>query len=252
MFQIKKIFLFCVLCTIFNMSLFAKQEVIIYGDNSYPPYSYMEKGEAKGIYVDILTKAFDKMTNYKITIKMIPWKRGIYYIKRGNAFALFPPYYSKERLSWMEFSEPIIKEEIAVFGKEKKLQGKTKWPEDFYGDTIGINSGFGLYTLGGKKFGDAVKNGKIKIDAMGGNRTNLKKLNKDRFDFYINDKLVDISSHPTIKRGMVIHTNDGHLGFTQQNKQYTFSKEFQDEFNTIINDMKSSGEIQKILEDYMK
>jgi polar amino acid transport system substrate-binding protein len=252
MFQVKKLLLVSILFSFFNSILFAKQEVVVYGDNSYPPYSYIEKGEPKGIYVDILKKAFSKMSNYKIKIKMIPWKRGIHYIKKGKAFALFPPYYTKERLLWMMFSEPILPEEIVVFGKDNNLKGKEKWPEDFFGYTIGVNSGFNLYSMGGEKFGDAVKYGKIKVDAIGGNTRNLKKLEKDRFHFYINDKLVNISQYPSIKRGMIINTNNGYLGFTTKNKNYKFTKEFKDNFNQIIKNMKKSGEINDILKSYVK
>jgi hypothetical protein len=35
--------------------LYASQTVELSGDKNYPPYSYTEKGIAKGVYVDILT-----------------------------------------------------------------------------------------------------------------------------------------------------------------------------------------------------
>jgi len=246
-------FFFLVLFTFLFMQniLFAKQKVVIYGDESYPPYSYSENGEGKGIYVDILRRAFDKMTNYEIIIKMIPWKRGTSYIKNGEAFALFPPYYTKKRLSWMLFSEPILEEEIVVFGKAVNLKGKTKWPEEFYGYTIGMNRGFSPYGAGGTRFGDAHKAGRIKIEEASSTEQNLKKLERDRFLFYINDKFIDIQPYPSIIQGMTINMNFGHLGFTKQNDEYKFMKDFKNTFDQIIKDMKESNEIKKVVDKYI-
>ncbi len=251
--MVEKKFILLVLCVLFmNSMLFAKQQVTIYGDDSYPPYSYKENNEAKGIYVDILKLAFSKMENYEIIIKMIPWKRGLKYIKQGEAFALFPPYHDKDRLLWMIFSEPILKEEIIVFGKDVNLKGKTKWPDDFYGYTIGMNRGFTPYGVGGAAFGDAYTAGKIKIEEANTTEQNLKKLVRDRFLFYIYDKLLDIGPYPSIKRGIVINTNDGHLGFTKKNVNYMFMSDFKDTFNQIIKNLKNSNEIHEIIEKYLK
>ena len=44
------------LCCI-NGAAAAQQQVVLYGDDDYPPYSYVERGEFKGIYVDLLKQA---------------------------------------------------------------------------------------------------------------------------------------------------------------------------------------------------
>jgi|GEM_PF-4324324 polar amino acid transport system substrate-binding protein len=36
-------------------------DVVVYADEAYPPYSYAEKGEARGIYAEIFRKAFAQM-----------------------------------------------------------------------------------------------------------------------------------------------------------------------------------------------
>jgi len=231
--------------------LFAQHHVVIYGDESYPPYSYSENGQAKGIYVDILKLAFSKMTNYEVTLKTLPWKRALRYIKSGEAFALYPPYHTQQRLPWMSFSEPILQEEIVVFGKEQNLKGKTKWPEDFYGHTIGLNRGFSPYALGGVAFGDAFQAKKIKTEEANTTEQNFKKLERERFPFYINDKFLDISPYPSIKKGMTVNINFGHLGFTKQNDNYKFITDFKNTFDQIIKDMKESNEIKKILDKYI-
>jgi len=238
---------------LFNQNpIFAKQQVIIYGDDNYPPYSYKENGVAKGIYVDILKKAFSQIKNYNVTIKMVPWKRGLNYIKTGKGIAIFPPYFIDKRTTWMLYSEPILQEQVVVFGTAEKLKGKVKWPEDFYGFTFGINRGFALSGLGGKKLEKAVKDGKIKIQEANSNKLNFKKLENNRIDFYLNDKKINISQFPSIKRGIFTVSNWGHLGFTKKDKNFVFLSDFQKKFNQEIKKMKESNAIKKIVETYMK
>lgn len=64
----------------------AKQDVFIYGESNYPPYTWIDNGEFRGIYVDIFNKAFEKMEDYNIQLKAVPWERGLFLL-------------SKERLS---------------------------------------------------------------------------------------------------------------------------------------------------------
>ncbi|MGR6874811.1 substrate-binding periplasmic protein [Pseudomonas sp. HK3] len=233
-----------------NLAL-AKEEVTIYGDKNYPPYSYEVNGIPKGIYVDVLNLAFSNMPDYDITIQMIPWSRGIKYIEVGKGLALFPPYYLEARTPWMLFSESILKENVAVFGKSENLEDKTKWPEDFYGYKIGLTRGYNPFSMGGDNFGKAVKSEKITIEEANSNHENLIKLEKGRIDFYITDQLIDIKPYPLIKRGMIVNTNHGYLGFTQKNEVFKYKADFIQQFNRIIIDLKQSGEIQKIVEHYV-
>lgn len=248
----KLIFLAVTLFLFTQSNLFAKQPVVIYGDSNYPPYSYLENNKPKGVYVEILEMAFSKMKDYDVTIKCIPWKRGMTYVKNGTAMALFPPYYTKERTPWMLFSEPILEEQVVVFGKAKNLKGKNKWPEDYYGFKFGWNRGFTTVGLGGAKFADACKSKKIKLWEMNGTTDGLKMIKRDWVTFYLNGKLTDISSYPSIKRGPVTATNNGYLGFTRKGQKFPFLTDFKNKFDKIIKEMKTSKEIEKIVNTYLK
>ena len=68
-------------------------KVLVYGDDSYPPYSYGEEGVAKGIYSDILRRVFEEMPGYEVKLVPIPWERGLKMLKVGQGLALYPPYY---------------------------------------------------------------------------------------------------------------------------------------------------------------
>jgi len=232
--------------------LWATQTVTIYGDDDYPPYSYIEDNKPKGIYVAVLKQVFTKMPDYNVSFRMVSWKLGLACIKRGECMALFPPYFAENRLPWMLYSEPVLSEQILVFGKLEKLKGKTKWPQDFLGYHIGLNSGFNYTALGGNAFADACRTGKIIVQEAENNDLNLKKLEKGRIDFYLNDRLIDISNYPSIVRGIVANTNFGHLGFTRKDAKFKFLSDFRKQFNSIIKEMKTSNQIEKIVQSYIK
>lgn len=229
----------------------ADQEVVIYGDSNYPPYSFEEDSQPNGIYVDILKSAFAKIPGCEVTIEMIPWKRGLTYVRVGEALALFPPYHAEERVPWMLFSEPILEEQVVVFGKSENLKGRTRWPEDFFGFNLGMNRGFNLTALGGEKFAEACESGKIALQEANSSELNLLKLEADRIEFYLNEKLTNISSHPSIKRGIVVSANYGHLGFTRRSENFPFLTDFKNKFDVVIKNMKASKEIDKIVEKYL-
>jgi hypothetical protein len=52
--------------------LAAPQTVILYGDDDYAPYSYVENGVFKGMYIDILRAAADKMPGYRLVLQPRP------------------------------------------------------------------------------------------------------------------------------------------------------------------------------------
>lgn len=253
----KKKWFATLICTLIVWAFFmagwgvAKEQVVVYGDANYPPYSYEENGQPKGVYVDILTKAFSKMEAYDVSIQVRPWKRGIHFIKAGKVLALFPPYFKEERTLWMNFSEPILQEEVIVFGNAENLKGKTVWPEDFYGSKIGMNTGYDTTSMAGEKFTQAIKAGKIELEEANNNEMNLKKLEAGRIDFYINDKLIDITPYPSVKRGISVKYNYGYLGFTRKFESFPYISDFKKEFDEVIKQMKASGEIDKIMAKYL-
>lgn len=248
----------------FSKATFAVNiNVTVYALHDYPPYSYKDDKEIKGIYTKILREAFSRMKGYDVFISATPWKRGLKYLEQGNGFALYPPYYRPiERPYIHPYSVPILEEKVVVFCSEKILQqSRPNWPEDYYGLTIGNNSG---YKLGGEKFWKVSKEGKIKIEETDGNLKNILKLGAGRTDCYINDRLSilwelnrlkksgEYKDHYTkIKEGPVISSEQGFLGFTDRdNGRFYFKNDFVMKFNSIMIEMKTRGEVQKIINNY--
>lgn len=238
----------------------AKQKVIILCDEGYPPYSYAQNGEPKGIYPDILRAIFDKMDGYDITIKPVPWKRGLKEIEKGSAFALLPPYKRPVERPWMDYSDPILSERFVVFLRADLMsQPRASWPDDFKGLTIGKNAGFAVPENDAVK--QAMRQGELAFAEASNAEQNLLKLNARRIDGYINDPTsIESVWNSLLKQGKVrgeirqtvtISNEDGYLGITKaQLDEYPFREDFVKHFNLILADMKASGKIDAIVSSH--
>lgn len=239
--------------------------VTIYADAGYQPYSYADKqGEAAGLYADIVKVAFARMKGYRIKIKPVPWKRGMSMIQNGTAFALYPPYMNlKEEPGTWPYSLPLFEEiVVAVCTREVARKARPHWPEDFYGLTIGNNAGF---LVGGDKFNDAVKAGKIKMEDAADTRTNILKLGMKRIDCYINDRIsIRLTQNELVREGKlpaatlavesaVIARERGFLGFTDRDQgRFPFKTDFVKQFDAVVYDMLRNGEVERIAHDFFK
>jgi polar amino acid transport system substrate-binding protein len=261
----KKILLSIILIFTFQSITIAKTDVVIYGDCSYTPYSYLNnRGEPSGVYVDILKSIFSEMTDYNVLIELVPWNRGMDMIRKGIGFALFPPYYRPER-SYLVHSVPILDEIVVAFCREDTLKKpRSKWPQDYFGLKVGKNSGF---DIGGEEFKQAVIDGKIILEEAMTNRSNILKLIVGRIDVYINDRLSILWSIKELKKqgkyeevtqqklteGTIISVERGYLVFTlMDDNLFDFRDDFIKKFNTILVRMKTDGTIQKIVNNYIE
>jgi polar amino acid transport system substrate-binding protein len=238
--------------------------VTIYSDDSYPPYSYQENGEAKGIYVEILKTAFSRMKGYTVTIKPVLWKRGLGYIETGIGFGIFPPYYRPDIRPWMDVSVPILDESLVFFCNADTLTTpRPNWPQDYAGLKIAHNQGFSTF----KETVDELAKYNITIVNAVGSETNLIKLANRQVDCYDNDRLSILwqlqrlkakgaykpgSTQAEIVEATVISSEKGYLGYTNTDKgAFAYKEDFKAQLDKILADMKESGEIQKIVDQFI-
>lgn len=255
------------ICLWATAAVAAPTDVIVYCDDNYPPYSYEVDGESRGIYPRIMTEAFSRMKGYRVTIRPVPWKRGLRHIQSGDGFAIFPPYFRPdERLYIWPYSVPILQEEVVVVCRDEILRRAAgrRWPDDFFGLTIGMNAGF---ALGGKAFNTAAKEGRITINEAKSNRANILKLGIKRIDCYINDRIAILwelnrlkaeglydegGLHDVLREAVVVSSEWGYLGFTRMDfGRFSFKEDFIRQFNDVIRAMQTSGEIQKIVDQFL-
>lgn len=239
--------------------------VTIYSDDAYPPYSYQIQGKAVGIYPDILRYVFERMPEYRVTIKPVPFVRGLRLLETGKGFALFPPYlYENRRLYIHPYSKPILKEQVVVYCHDqvalKNLPELAKWPEDFFGLTIGINAAF---AIGGDAFWMAAHEGKLRVEEAKDNQENILKMRAKRIDCYINDRLSIAWEIKRLKESGRIDSSDyfalaafvseeyGYLGYTAYAEQFPYKDAFVTHFDEILQEAQASGIVEQVISEYI-
>jgi polar amino acid transport system substrate-binding protein len=231
-------------------AIYAKS-VKILADKDYSPYTYNENKVQKGIYIELINKAFSKIPEYEVEYVPVSWKKSLQLVELGKNIAFIPPFFVKERLNWLSYSEPLINETILVFAKDSINKGRKNFPEDFYELTVCMHRGYDLIGMGGKKFSQAIKNKRITlIEANTGNDC-LNRVKRNIADFHISDRLIDISKFSDIKKGLKIKSNFGYMGFSLRKDKYPHLDDLKDKFNTVIRAMQKSGEIEQIVNDYL-
>lgn len=237
--------------------------VTIYTDDANRPYSYKEKGEAKGIYVSIIKAVFDKMPDYDVTIKPVPWKRGKKMMEEGDGLGLSTAYFHGHDWPYLyPYSLPYASDILNVYcSKETLKKARPNWPEDYQNLTVGRPSGFGGW--GGPKFDEMVNNKTIILKESKGALTQIMKLGAKRVDCIImentsfNLELKNAIKSGTFKAdwekpvpGAEISRNDIYIGYSKkaiQEGKYPFHLDFRQQFDAIIFQMERSGEVNKIL-----
>lgn len=261
-----KIFMLLIVHNIFVSNLYAAQiqEVTILADDSYPPYSFVENNQLKGIYIDII-KASAKIIelHYKVKVTAIPWKRGLLELKQGTAFALLPPYKHIEKRSYIwPYSVPILKEHVVVFCQKNVDLLEYLKPETITNNApldMGMNAG---YLILNKKLEQAKKKKNIVFSENKSTYSNIMKLYHKRLDCYLNDKLSTLwefsklkkeknINFNSIKEVLLVMTQTAHIGYTN-NPTHTFL--FKDDFilrmDQALSSVISSHEYQNIINRY--
>jgi polar amino acid transport system substrate-binding protein len=239
--------------------------VTIYADAGYPPYSYEKDGKPAGLYYEIASAAFQRMRGYKVEVQAVPWKRGMAMLRAGSAFALYPPYMNTRDEPWTwPYSLPLYEERVVAVCRKEVLEAKPRkrWPQDFYGLTIGNNAGF---IVGGDAFDAAVRAGRLRVEEGKDSETNIVKLGLGRIDCYINDRVSiqwtlgqlkaqgKYSQRAELREAAVIAVKQGYLGYTNRdNGRFAYKADFVRQFDNAIDQMKRSGEIDAIVRQFFK
>lgn len=238
--------------------------IVIYGDDGYPPYSYLENGELKGIYTTIIRLALKKMPEYQVELQPVPWKRGLVRLETGENFALYPPYLRPAERPWMDYSDPILAEQLVVYCNSAVTAQRPlkNWPADYTGLRIGLNAGF---LSGGKLFDQAVRDGRLRAVPARSNRHNLLKLLKGRIDCYMNDRLSIVWELGKLRHEKLVEADalevaetaaisaeHGYLGVTNRDGgRFPYKQDFIHKFNAVLREMKQDGEIRSVLDQFL-
>ncbi|XPV76091.1 MAG: substrate-binding periplasmic protein [Desulfovibrio sp.] len=156
----------------------------------YRPYSYTDDGELVGLNIEIVKEAFSR-AGYEVSIKVVPWARGLYLVGSGQVDGMFPVISTPERVEKMMFCrQPIMIERVVLFvrsGESISYNGDLMSLKD---RSFGVVNGFSY----GKRFDEYSKTKVIShIDASASIQTNFRKLLDHRFDILLNEHLAALS-----------------------------------------------------------
>ena len=244
----------------------AVTQVEIIADDNYPPFSYRKGFHSVGLYPQILNAVFAKMPKYQVIIRPLPWRRGLTMMRMGTGFAIFPPYYFPEKRPYLaHYSAPLLQEQVTLFCSRQYLdQLKVKlnketvhWPDDFEGAVIGINPG---YLLLDDAFWQRHRSGFYRIEEGINNRKNLLKVASGRMSCLVNSRMsvfwdlqnlvqekADILADEIVQV-RVLNFQQGYLAFSLDKlRRYSYRSDFIRSFEQAFNELKSSGELQKIV-----
>ena len=254
------------LCILMHGSAWAQPpiEVTVLCDAGYPPYSYAENGEAKGLYNDILREVFARMPDYRVSIRPVPWPRGLAELARGSSFALFPPYYRPQERPWMDYSRPILEESVVTFVRSASVQQRAlhDFPAAYAGLRIGLNRGFSIIV--DPRYALMLAEGALQQSFAKDNRTNLLQLRQGRIDVYINDRLSILwelqrmneegltgSKLDWLVEGSKLSSEHGYLGYTRLNAQaYPYKDDFMQRVDTALAELQNDGSIARLARRY--
>ena len=242
-------------------------EVTIHVDDGYKPFSFTHKGDAKGIYINVLRTAFSKMTGFKVTIVPIPWNRGKRLMELGHGFGLAPAYFHGHDWPYLyPYSLPFYTETIIAVCTEMVLkQPKPYWPEDYSRLTIGNVAGFDGW--GGDDFRALVKKGEIEYHEVDSSEALIRMLVKERldcimmenraFDYELNvlkkSGAYNEKTHTQLIKGATIGTDHVYIGYSEpaiKAGKYLHANAFRKAFDEVIYQMTKSGEIEQIMDAY--
>jgi polar amino acid transport system substrate-binding protein len=218
----------------------------------YPPYQYEEKGQTKGMVVEIVKEVFRRMQQ-PINITLMPWARSIKMIEAGTADAIFTAYKTAERETFADYSRVVLMPQtVALFvlkGTEIKFDGDLQKLASY---SFGVVNKVSY----GDVFDNAVKNKLIKApDTTYTGEQNVDKLLAKRFDILVSNRYgaLDILKHKDAMDKVRELTPE-----VQAIPSYiAFSKKrnldlVRDKFDEILLELKKDGTYEKIIHEHSK
>lgn len=238
----------------------AAEKVVLLGDDDYAPYAYVENGEFKGMYVELLGKAAELLKPaYEVELQPRPWKRGLADLESGAALGLFPPGLKRERFYINPYSVVLYRETVVLFcNPDVMARPRKQFPEDFVGVTVGVNAGFLL----SERLINAAKAGQIRLSEAKGNEPNLKKLAAKRIDCYASDRgaalhtAKKLGSDPDFRGTRLLEAvelsgEDTFIGYSVKHNP-PYKADFIAKMNAALETIKRNGTAARIENSYLR
>lgn len=245
----KNLIAFC-LCLLISQFSFAEEKTVYLTSLDWPPYSGKNLSGG-GASIEVARAAFKAM-GYKLVVDFFPWSRTVALAKEESSkyAGYFPEYYSDAVAKEFIYSDVMGS---GPLGFAERASDPVDWNKisDLEKYSIGVIQD---YVNDGADFDAAVAAGKIKVQPVTSDATNLVKLLNNRIDLAVVDKNVLSYILKTDKR---FAGKQDKLQFNKKllvdNKLYiTFKKNAMGEkLNKIFNEGLTKIDVEKIMETKM-
>ncbi|NMR24306.1 transporter substrate-binding domain-containing protein [Pseudoalteromonas sp. NEC-BIFX-2020_015] len=233
-------------------------DVTILADDDYPPYSYLENGEVKGIYIDLLRRASTQLKlDYHVKIISTPWKRALLTVKKGDVIGVVPPYLHYDSRPFISSYSVALGTEFVVTYCRENVDLKAALNLDLPVNKpvhLGMNAG---YLLLDERYKQAIARGRIQLWENKSTAANVIKLLTNKIDCYVNDRKAtqyELNSinktYPQYNTVTVIEKDElshrtAHIGFSRE-----FSYPYKDDFikrmnRALLDVMNETGKVKE-------
>ena len=239
-----------VILLVFTAVLLNGQSIndVKFNTEEYPPFNFKEKGELKGITIEILDAVLKEMGASVTTkdVKLLPWARGYDNALKVKNTCLFATTRTPKREKEFKWVGPIVETKVGVIAK-KSSKIKINNTDDFKKYKIGvIRDDIGQQLLEGI--------GITNLEKVADNVANIKKLNINR----INLVSYEITGAFYKIKQMGFSPSDYEVVYSFKESQlyYAFQKDTPDkiikEMQKALDKVRKKGKLQKIVDSYMK
>ncbi len=248
--KMKKVFFAVITAVCMAIPFSVSAETIVFGVlEDVPPFEYKENGELKGIDLEVGNEVAIRL-GIEFKYQAIPWARIKKYLEDGTDIGGVLSMFRLEKyFDIVDFTEHIFNSKICFFAlKDNQMQFSKM--ADLKGKKVGVIRGY-TYTPEFDAYQDMER---IVCDS---NDILVKLLEKQRIEIAVAEEVPFLFTAKKAgfqDRFREIHTLDANLTCMAFSKKALGekSKVMADRVSEIIRKMKEEGEIQKILDKYIK
>lgn len=244
-------FIIFFLLIVSSISFAADKPLYFVCGEGFPPFSYKENNEIKGMDVETVLEMAERL-NIKVKIELKPWNRVLSMTELGKCDGAFSCFKTEQRQRFALYTAPVNYSTYSIFvkkGNEFEFSSIT----DLYGKLFGKNRGLAV----SDEFDQAVKEGKISVIEISSNLVDLAMLN--RFDMFVDNLLLtqyqlkkkNLSGQITPLPRPVTKARGAYLIISKasavKEKEALINK-----MTKVLKEIHSDGTIQKIQYKYLK
>ncbi|UTH73645.1 ABC transporter substrate-binding protein [Chromobacterium sp. IIBBL 290-4] len=217
--------------------------------DKYPPYALGEFGQESqgGIKVRLLQE-IGKQLGLKVTVKILPWKRCQSEAKEGRVDGILPLYKTAEREQYLAFSVPVMKQFNCFMYRKSLFRGEVDWAD--YASLAKYKLGMEIGSVVDKSMEDAFSASHA-IERAADSITLIRMIESGRIDMATVDSNVGryllnqqgVTETIGLSNAPIGQMSDAAFGFSKA----AGAQRWVPEFNRIIEKMRATGQLDKLL-----